>query len=227
METAGLGYGTDGKAAAAVDLAGVVLNDQGKQAGGFKTRVTVSPFSPAAGGEGSSVIYTHKLPLKPGIYQVRVATRDSVNGKVGSAAQWIEVPDLSARQLTLSTLLLGGEVVGSNQKQAGEQMQFSVDHRFRRAAHLNFLTIIYNGAPGPNGAPALDAQVQIFRNGKAVITSPARKVVTDGTTDLARIVYGADFTLQNLPPGRYLLQVTVSDRIAKTVATQQAAFFIE
>jgi VWFA-related protein len=227
MDTGGLGYGTDGKAAAAVDLAGVVLNDQGKQAGGFKTRLTVSPVSSAASDQASSVIYTHKLPLKPGLYQVRVASRDSINGKVGSAAQWIEVPDLSARQLTLSTLLLGGELVGSTQKQAGEQMQFSVDHRFRRAAHLNFLTIIYNGAQGTNGAPALDAQVQILRNGKPVITSPVRKVVTDGTTDLARIVHGADFTLQNLPPGRYLLQVTVSDRIAKTVATQQAAFFIE
>ena len=58
-------------------------------------------------------------------------------------------------------------------------------------------------------------------------TGAVRKVVTDGTTDLARIVYGADLTLHNLTPGRYLLQVTVSDRIAKTVATQQAAFVIE
>jgi len=43
MSTELLGYGVDGKQPAAIDLAGIVLNDQGKQAGSFKTRVNVKP----------------------------------------------------------------------------------------------------------------------------------------------------------------------------------------
>ncbi|HEU4767901.1 MAG TPA: VWA domain-containing protein, partial [Pyrinomonadaceae bacterium] len=66
-----LGYGPDGKQAAAVDLAGVVLNDQGKQAGSFKTRLNVAPMSSAA--RHPAVVYNHKMPLKPGLYQIRVA----------------------------------------------------------------------------------------------------------------------------------------------------------
>lgn len=228
MATDVLGYGADGKQMAAVDLAGVILNDQGKQAGSFKTRVNVNPSSPS-GAQNPGVIYSHKIPLKPGIYQVRVAARDDKSGKVGSAAQWIEIPDLASRRLTLSSLLVGGQFIGSNQKQAagGEQVQFSVDRRFMRGSHLTFLTIIYNAARAGNAAPELEAQIQISRNGQAVVTSPLRKVATDATTDLARIVYGADIALQTLPPGRYLLQVTISDPIAKTSAAQLVPFEIE
>lgn len=228
LDTDGLGYGADGKQMATVDLAGIILNDQGKQAGSFSTRVNVNPSAAASAAQNSSLIYTHKLPLKPGIYQVRVAARDDQSGRAGSAAQWIEIPDLATKRLTLSSLLIGGQFIGSSQKQNGEeQMQFSVDHRFRRGSHLNFLTMIYNAARVNNGAPDLEAQLTISRNGQAVITSPLRKVPTDVNTDLVRIVYGADIGLQTLPPGRYLLQVNVSDRIAKKNATQEISFEVE
>jgi VWFA-related protein len=225
-----LNYGADGKQMAAVDLAGVVLNDQGKQAGSFKTRVNVNPSAAAAAAENPSVIYTHKLPLKPGIYQVRVAARDDKSGRVGSAAQWIEIPDLASKRLTLSSLLIGAQSVGSSEKQDATQngeVQFSVDRRFPRDSHLDFLTIIYNAARSNNGATDLDAQVQISRNGQPLITSPLRKVVTDANTDLVRIVFGADIGLQTLPPGRYLLQVNISDRIAKSNASRELSFEIE
>jgi hypothetical protein len=106
-------------------------------------------------------------------------------------------------------------------------MQFSVDRRFARGAHLNFLTIIYNAMPGGNSAPDLEAQIKISRNGQPIVTSPQRKVAIESNTDLARIVYGADIALQTLPAGRYLLNVTVSDRIAKTSGSQQISFEIE
>jgi hypothetical protein len=228
MATDVLGYGADGKQMAAVDLAGIILNDHGKQAGSFKTRVNVNPIS-ESGAQNPGVIYSHKIPLQPGLYQVRVAARDGQNGMVGSAAQWIEIPDLATKRLTLSSLMLGGQFIGSNQKLAGanEQVQFSVDRRFMRGSHLNFLTIIYNAARGNSGAPDLNAHLQISRNGQAVLTSPLRKVATDAGTDLARIVYGSDIALRNLPPGRYRLQVNISDRIANTSANREVGFEIE
>jgi VWFA-related protein len=232
MATDVLGYGPDGKQPAAIDVAGVVLNDQGKQAGSFKTRLKVNPSAQAeTAADRAGVIYSHKLPLKPGIYQVRVAARDDQSGRVGSAAQWIEIPDLAGKQLTMSSLLVGRQFVGSGQKQAaisqGEQVQFSVDRRFAKGAHLNFLAIIYNAARAASGAAELEAQIKISRGGQAIVTSPLRKVVVEAGADAARIPYGADIALQTLPAGRYLLQVTVSDRAAKTSATQQISFEIE
>jgi VWFA-related protein len=235
MATDVLGYGADGKQPAAIDVAGIVLNDQGKQAGSFKTRVNVNPLAEGrAAVEHPGVIYSYKMPLKPGLYQVRVAARDDKSGRVGSALQWVEIPDLASHRLTLSSMLVGGQFIGSSQKQAAgtsaqEQVQFSVDRRFKADSHLNFLTIIYNATRGASGAgaPDLEAQIKITRDGQTIVTSPVRKLVIDAGTDAARIPYGADIGLKSMPAGRYVLQVTINDRVAQTSATQQTTFEIE
>jgi hypothetical protein len=223
MATDVLGYGADGKQPAAIDLAGVVLNDQGKQAGSFKTRLNVNPLSSTTTATNPSVVYSHKIPLKPGLYQIRVAARDEKSGNVGSAAQWIEIPDLSSKKLTLSTLLLGGHSTAS--QQGGDQVQFSVDRRFPRAAQMTFLTIIYNAAAG--SAPKLDAQIEILRGGQRVVVSPVMPVVVEANSDPARIAYGANVGLKTLAPGRYVLKVTVNDRNANTSAVNQVIFEVE
>ena len=227
LSTEGLGYGADGKQPAAIDLAGVVLNDQGKQAGSFKTRLNVNPVT-ATAIKDPSVVYSHKLPLKPGIYQVRVAARDDKTGSVGSAAKWIDIPDLSSKKLTLSSLLLGGHISNSVQDKrvGGEQVLFSVDRRFARQSTLTFFTIIYNAAT--SAAPKLDAQIEIQRGGgQRVVVSPVLPVVVEPNADLARIPYGANVGLKTLAPGRYILKVTVTDRTANASATNQVVFDVE
>ena len=213
MATDVLGYGADGKQPAAIDLAGVVLNDLGKQAGSFKTRLNVSPSS-ATAASNPTVQYSHKLPLKPGIYQVRVAARDDKSGRVGSAAQWIEVPDLNAKALTLSSLLV------SEQSGSDGQMVFSVDRRFPQGAQMSFLTMIYNAG----SAPKLDSQIEILRGGQRVIASPVRPIVIEDKTDMTRIPYGATVGLKTLPKGRYVLRVIVNDRNANKSAVNQVLF---
>lgn len=224
MATEGLGYGADGKQPAAIDLAGVVLNDQGKQAGSFKTRLNVNPLSPQTAAKDPSVIYSHKLPLKPGIYQIRVAARDEKSGSVGSSAQWIEIPDLSSRKLTLSTLLLGGHISNPVQEQKGEQVSFSVDRRFSRESQMTLFTLIYNAT---GAAPKLESQIEILRGGKRVVASPVLPVAVESNSDLARIPYGAGVGLKTLAPGRYVLRLTITDRNANNSAFNQIIFEVE
>lgn len=216
MSTENLGYGDDEKHTAAIDLAGLVLNDQGKQAGSFKTRVNVSRMTQASATGNASVVYSHKVPLKPGIYQVRVAARDDKSGRVGSAAQWIEIPELGSKKLMLSTLLLG----------QAEQVQFSVDRRFPKESQMTFLTIIYNAAAG-GGGPKLDSQIEILRGGQRVIASPVRPITIEPNTDLARIPYGGGVSLKSLAPGRYALKVTINDRNANVTTANQILFEVE
>ena len=224
-------YGADGKQTAAVDIAGVVLNDQGKQVANFQTRLNVSPLSAdPMQPDTSNVVYNYRAPVAPGLYQVRVAARDEKSGRVGSAMQWIEVPDLTKRRLTLSSLLVGGQVSGGNQKDtAGPQFQPSVDRRFKRSSHLSFWVFVYNAGRGSGGAGTADvmAQVQILRDGRAIVTTPQRKLKTEGMTDLARIPYGGDFALSPLSPGRYVLQVTITDRSANLSASERLSFDVE
>src|SRR4030095_7409795 len=50
-------------------------------------------------------VYVLPVPLKkPGLYQFRVAVRDTATGMIGSAQQIIEVPDVSKNILVLSNI---------------------------------------------------------------------------------------------------------------------------
>ena len=222
-----LDYGTDGKQAA-VDLAGVILNDQGKVADGFRTRLTVNAVPPQYASQDLGVVYNYKAKLSPGLYQVRAAVRDEKSGKVGSATQWIEIPDLTSRKLTLSSILLRSVKKGETAAPDAEP-RFSVDHHFTRTSQLNFLLFIYNAANNMGGAttPDVTAQVEVFRNGASVVSTPVRKLSMAGMTDLARIPYGGQFPLESLPGGRYELQITIKDQLAKTSASQRLTFQID
>jgi hypothetical protein len=90
-----LSYGDQDSDPAQVSIVGVVLNDQGKSAASFKTGLKVNRST--ASDNQQSVIYNNRSPLKPGIYQVRVAARDDRSGVVGNAMEWIVIPELSTR----------------------------------------------------------------------------------------------------------------------------------
>lgn len=229
-----LDYGTDRKQAATVDLAGVVLNDKGKVVTSFKQRLSVDPPKEGASPiDRSGVIYNHKAPVPPGMYQVRVAAREGRSSRVGSAMEWIVVPDLQKHELALSSLLIGGQVLetasSKGSSQTLPQVQFSVDRRFSRASSMAFWLFIYNAMRDPklNGKPDLAVQVQVLRDGQALVSTPKRKLKTDGMADLERIPYGGDVALKGLTAGRYELRVTVTDLLASKVTTLTRDFEVE
>jgi VWFA-related protein len=223
---------SEGGQAAVVDLAGIVFDDKGKQVTRFRDRLAISLTSSSDDSLRRDLTYNFQTPLKPGLYQVRVAARDSQSGRAGSARQWIEIPDLSARRLSMSSLLLSENKDAEMQKAEATSIAksaWSVDHRFARTSKLRFLTYIYNAARGADGAapPDVALQVQISRDDQPVLTTTLRKVESGAQTDLDRLAYAAELPLEALPAGRYVLQVTVIDRIAKTSASQRASFEIE
>lgn len=136
------------------------------------------------------------------------------------------------------------------------QVSLNVDHHFASSSHLRFLTFVYNAlgssasaaatpvpasqgtaAPGnsvpasstigPGNSPDLAVQVQLFRDNEPVITTPLHKIQVEGTSDLRRLPYAAEVTLDGLEPGRYMLLVTVIDRVAKASASQKFGFQVD
>ena len=219
----GLSYGDDGKQPATIKLAGVILNDKGKIAASFKNQLNVNPVN-AGESDASGVIYNHHTPIAPGIYQVRVAARDEKSGRVGSAMQFVVIPDLATRQLTTSSVLLGGQVLeNAKTRDASPQIQLSVDHRFSRLARLGYWMFIYNAKRDAAGAPNLTAQTQVLRDGQVLLASPQRKL-NQGGPDPDRIPFGEELSLQTLTPGRYDLRITVTDSLAGTSVMQTVDF---
>lgn len=124
-----------------------------------------------------------------------------------------------------------------------------VDRRFARTSRLRFLTIVYNagvaavstsgGAANPTASSVLNAgagakpvpdlavQVQVLRDDQPVITTPLQKLRTDGLLDTSSVPYAADVLLDELSSGRYLLRVTVIDRIKKASASRDYKFQVD
>jgi len=213
------------------DLLGAVIDDRGKAVRHFGQRLSVTPTKLVPESQ-QHVIYSFRVPLAPGLYQVRAAARDANSGRTGSAMQWVEMPELKRQQFAMSSIFLGEREAGQQEAQAkaediSESVLLSVDRRFARTSHVRFLTFVYNSATAPTGAPDVAIQVQIFRDDQPILTAPLSKLRADAGADFARLPYMAELNLASFPRGRYVLQITAIDRAAKTSASQRARFVIE
>ena len=220
----GLTFGQDGKQPATIRLGGVVLNDKGKIAGSFRNELNITPRQSDAADEG--IFYSYHTPLSPGIYQFRVAARDEQSGHVGSAMQWIVIPDLARNQLMVSSLLLGGQVIEDRKNTTtSPQVQLSVDHSFARSSALGYWIFVYNAKRDAGGNPQLSVQTSVLRDGQPVLSSPQREL-SNGGPDPQRIPFGEQLALKTLAPGHYDLKVTITDALAGTTASQVAGFIV-
>lgn len=223
----------DGKLKGAVDLRGSVFNLQGQAGATFATRLTVSAQSLEDLQRASKEVnYNYQVYLPSGLYQVRVGARDPATGKIGTAYQWIEVPKLADKKLAMSSIVIGQRLPTDDDamnsvKGAVAGAAFRVDGRFQRNSVLRFVMHIYNASLAADAKPDVGVQVQILRDGEPVVTTPSKRIATEGMEQFDRLPYGGDLSLENLAPGRYVLRVSIVDRFAKTSAAQEVRFEIE
>jgi hypothetical protein len=213
---------TDGPQTGVLNLAGVVLNDEGKTVSSFGGLLRYTRDAALSGEQRVSHVAVMKV--KPGLYQVRVAARDENTGLVGSVADWILVPDVSPRRFALSSLVVGAVATSPDQK-----ARLNISHRFSRSSRLRFLTYIYNAARGRDGKSSVNVSIQLtlMRDNQAVSTSPLTQVATEGVDDLARIPYAGEISLHTLAAGRYALLLTATDNSAKASATERIRFVVD
>ncbi|HEX2268813.1 MAG TPA: VWA domain-containing protein, partial [Pyrinomonadaceae bacterium] len=219
----------DGKHQAAVDVSGVYYDDRGVPKASFMERIVATSLAADNSPGDRDITFTYPAKLTPGLYQVRVAARDVKTGRAGSAHAWFDIPDLSKKKLTISSLLLGertqSTMTNISTTGAINPVALSGSHRFSRESTLRFLVFAYNATLSTaDKKPDVAIQVQVIRDDQPVITTALRKIATDSLTDLARLPYAAEIPLSGLQPGRYQLQVSIIDRVSKQSTTRQTHF---
>ncbi len=220
------------EAAANLDMVCLIYNSDGKQVKAIKNLLKVSvPVSKSNKSVSPDFNYEFQTKLNPGLYQMRVAVRDVKSRYIGSANQWLEIPDLSSRKLTLSSLLLGEKKnIAAGQKSVNAnndsiKLQPNADHRFENASSLRFLGFIYNSAygQGKTDSPDITIQAQILKQGSVLVNFPGRLTNLE-EKDAARLPYTGEIFLNKLPVGHYELKVSVTDRATKNTAVKSALF---
>jgi len=212
---------------AQLDVRGTVLNDQGKVGATFSDHLMATAASiESLKQAGNELTHNYEIFVPPGIYEVRLAARDAASGKLGTSHEWIAIPNLSNHKLAMSTVIVAerpntadGTVPASTTTPLAS---VRVDGRFHRDSVLRFILYVYNAELSPlEGRPDLGPQVQILRDQEPVVTTPTKKLSTEGVSRLDRVPYAGELSLQSFPPGRYLLQISVVDRVAKTTTVEQ------
>jgi VWFA-related protein len=183
-------------------------------------------------------VYQFSFPMKkPGAYQLRVAIRDDGSEKIGSANQFIEVPDLKKQHLTLSGVVLENltadqfRKLGSIAANANYRAEINSDpltdtsmRRFKRGTVLRYAFGVYN-AKAPNQTKT---QIRVFRDGKLFFQGKPTPLDTTGQKDLQHLSASGAFNLGNqMETGNYVLQLIVTDNApgAKPrIATQFSEF---
>ncbi|HEX8283460.1 MAG TPA: VWA domain-containing protein [Pyrinomonadaceae bacterium] len=173
------------------------------------------------------LVYNMIVPAKKaGGYQLRVAVRDTATERVGSASQFVEVPDLKKDRLALSGLVLSSRVAGAapasgdataTDAGAPDPLGGAAVRRFRRGAAVDYGFHIYNAkVEAAGGAARMQTQVRLFRDGRAVFTGQVLPFDGRPQNVAGDISAGGQLRLGNeLGPGEYVLQLIVTDRLAK------------
>ncbi len=185
-------------------------------------------------------VYNFIFPIKkPGAYQMRVVLRDASTAKLGSANQFIEVPNLKKNRLTLSSIMLSNHTIDEWQNQSKTSSEkVLVDpltatslRKFKQNTVLNYGFEIFNAKlDSAERLPNLQLQVRVFRDGKLVLDGVPKNIDFDKQTNLTKIVSGGAIALgKTMEKGDYVLQVVLIDKLAKSknqVASQWISFEI-
>ncbi len=217
----------------ALDLTGAIFDERGKIAQSFSERLSINlkPSSlDAVVKQGFN--YLKYVSLKPGFYQTRVALREEGTARLGSAACWVEIPDLTKKQLALSSIFISAaEDDGSSQNgDDGKTYQprpTAAIRRYKRGGKADFLVFVYNAKADKKGSPDVVIQSQVYSGSKLVYASPLAKVTPASDGDLQRLPYAARVSLGGFDAGNYELRLLAIDRLTRATAHRRVNFVVE
>src|SRR5208283_4097568 len=170
------------------------------------------------------LVYVVNQPVqRPGVYQMRIALRAQRSDRLGSANQFVEVPDLNKGRLTLSSILLRharGANSGVDQVEGQvadtDPATAAALRVFKPGDALTYQYLVFNALTDAAKRPELAVQTRIYREGKPVYAGQPMLPDVARAADSKRLLAGGHLMLAHgIPAGDYVLQVIVTDKLAK------------
>ena len=201
-----------------------------------ETLRTDFPASLLQGSIGTSRIYQKAVPLSPGLYRLDIVIKDTNSGNVGVVNTRLAVPRFEDDQLSTSSLILADDIqrvsikdIGLGQFVLGDmKVRPRMDQAFTPEDRMGIFLQVYNLKVDDKTHKA-DASVE-YRVLKEQGTEPLLKfnLPSDKVPD-----HGEEMTLANtitlgsLAPGKYKLEVAVTDNLARQTITPTTDFTVK
>jgi len=163
-----------------------------------------------------------------GTFLLRAVVRDAASERIGSASQYVDVPDTRKGRLGMTGIVLR-QATADVVKAIGSDAIVSDDgwtqggpalRRFRPGQGIVYAFAIINPKrTGSNRKPSVMSFVRVFRDGKLIYTGPEQRRFAESREEPNQIQGGGLLRLGGqLAPGEYLLQVVLRDENGKKKA---------
>jgi VWFA-related protein len=212
-----------------------VMRDEAKRPFGTIRETVRLAVNTAQEVQRKNVQYSSAFQLPPGRYSVKFVVRENQTGRMGSFEAAVNVPDLKAAPVKVSSVVL------SNQKQPGKQRNNplvrdgteivpNVTHVFSSGQRLYFYYEVYDPArpadATDNAAARLLTNVAFYRGAVKAYETPLLEATQLNVPDRKATAFELDVPLAELKPGFYTCQVNVVDDVAGKFAFPRVALVV-
>jgi len=187
-----------------LDVVGFVLDELGKQRGGFSETLDLKLSKENYEKAQSGLIYTAAIDLPPGNFQLRSVIRERSTGALGTFSKYLEIPDLKKDMMALSSVFLFS-VEGSQ-----TPAPLTAIRKVSRNQDVRYAVLVYNPKL-KDGKAQLTSQLVISQGDKVLLREPEEPVQAVANNQYAKI---GQFGVSKMQPGRYVLTVTITDTLA-------------
>ena len=228
----------DGAKKAVFDVAAMSFGDNGQPVERIAKTYTLTVKAEAYKKiMADGFVYHFQFPVRnPGAYQFRVAIRDAQGGKLGSASQFIEVPNLKKGRLTASSIVLESLTEKEWERLSdpnggfvrGDPMSATALRRLKLNSVLRYGFEVYNAKLDGAKHPSITTKIRVFFFFFLVLDGKEHQLNPVGQTDMQRLKSSGALALGGkMLPGDYILQIIVTDSLAgakQRIATQFVQF---
>ena len=183
-----------------------------------------------------SRIYQKAVPLSPGLYRLDIVIKDVNSGNVGVVNTRLAVPRFDDDQLSTSSLILADDIsrvsakdIGLGQFVLGDvKVRPKLDGTFPNDGAMGVFLQVYNlKIDDKTHKPDTSVEYRVFKEKDTAPTVkfdlPSSKLPEHGE----ELTLENMITLGSLAPGKYKLEVAITDNLTKQTITPSADFTVK
>ena len=179
-------------------------------------------------------VYQYAVPLHAGRYKLSLVMKDDTNGHMGSMELGVVVPSFDEDKLSNSTLMLADLLQPLPTSQVGTgpfviggtKVRPSVTRTFTRDQNLCIYMQVYNlGQDAKTHKPSLDVEYEVLKDGKPLLVQaedPSKLKEASQQFTLEK-----QMPLRALQPGKYTVQIKVTDKIKNQTISPSDTFELQ
>jgi len=214
----------------ALDVLGIVQDEQGRPVGRIRQTIKLPPGSVGT-LTAKQILYQSAVTLPPGRFSIKVVVRENTSGLMGSFEAPVVVPELKQAPLKVSSVVLSTQVQPAKEKtdnplaRNGEQLVPNLTHIVGKDQRMLFYYEVYDPASA-EAAPDVRTSLAFYR-GKVKVFETAvveRSAVDDPARKAA--LFKLEVPAGAIPPGLYTCQINIIDSVAGKFAFPRLMFLL-